>query len=360
MTSFDAHRLREIASDEPGLAGAIDDMLSGQDARLTATLGSEDSLAARELDVISTRHRGDPAMSLHLASALIELLEHAGRAGSREWGFAQVILAESGWSVDLRRHYPQVRGALGAAAQVHDPVLGFRSTALLADLAQCRGDYEVAGRALESASGALASVPGSLRTLATSTWASAHARSLLGRRRFNEAADALATAEGTARECGDVAAVVRAGSIKICAELMDRRFNEARLRGHSLKTWFDGLSRDKLAHWVELEAELVFAQANVEICDRKPKEARAILDRGVALARSIGSIEAIIEAEVSLAAVALMGDDASHASAQFQAAQAATSHDAYGDLREDLQRMKTTKRFAALVAPGRNGNDAAN
>lgn len=354
MTNFDEHRLRDIGANHPTLTCAIEALMSGRQDSLAGAPNDDDTrLALREIHVLATRNQGRPAEALQLARDFVVTLERAGRAHSITWGYAQVMVAECGWSVDLRRHYSEVRGALTVLGDSLDPLLAFRSAVLLADLAQCRGEYDVAMDALAEAGERRMSVPPEQASLANTWWASARSRSLLGRRLFDAAQVTIYDAERFAHECDDAAAVVRAGSMAVRLELMEQRFYEARARATTLAEWFDRRSRASFAHWVDLEAEVVFARANVEIFDRAPDRARKLLDCGIGLARSIGSAEAVIEAEVSLAAVALMGDDSKYAR-QFRAAESATAESIYSDLQEDLKRMTTTKRFAALVKTGKS------
>jgi tetratricopeptide (TPR) repeat protein len=292
----------------------------------------------------------------HLSRARDQAAAFLARAAaeSAAQGPARRTLAERLWNIDLRQSYARVRRLLSPADDPDelDGVERFRRRLLMADYAQCRGEYEIAGVCLRESGSLLDAVGDDERAAAEVEYALANCRSLQGRRLFDQALSSVERGLAAADRTGNTAGRIR---------LLNRRARTQYMMGDRPAGWRTYEEAVRLHErcqrlpvgvvcWEEVRTEVAFTGGELALYDRRPKAAERYLRAGSEAALSIGSHEGYVEAAVMLTASLVMQERAVDAMAQYQATRGLCATEGYADLAGDLDKITQSRRYRALSA----------
>lgn len=293
----------------------------------------------------------------HLVEARAEaekLLERTlAEVGAAAAGPARRTLAERLWNIDLRQNYTQVLELLDPADDPDDlnVVELFRRRVLMADYAQCRGDYGLAGACLRTAGDLVDAVAADAeRAACLVDYELANCRSLQGRHQFDEALSSIGRGLSVARESENTVAEIRL--------LIRRARTHFMLKDHEAgqRTFQEVIERHNACQlqptgvvcWEEVRSEVLFTQGELLLFDRRPAAAERHLRQASDVALRIGSHEGYTEASVILTAAVMMQGRAADAIAQYKAARELCKASCYSDLSGDLDRLAMSRRFEKL------------
>ncbi|MGW0434420.1 hypothetical protein ACWDV4_18010 [Micromonospora sp. NPDC003197] len=352
--NLDSLRALKLAANEPRLRQLTELLLDGQYAEGDAHAATPEfsrSLAGLELRCLALFS----SARLHDAVAAAELLltRTLAEAGPAAAGPARRTLAERLWNVDLRQSYPRVRSLLHPLDDPKDldEVERYRRRIILADFAQCRGEYDLAGSCLREAGQLIGAVSDEAESLACQVdYELANCRSLQGRGLLDEALASIERGLEAARRTRNVAGEIRL-LIRRARTLFMRTDQAAGEHALADAGQLFAATEQRpvgVVCWAEVRSEVMFTRGELALYARRPVSAERYIRSAAEVAQRIGSMEGYVEASVVLTAALLMQDRADDAMRQYHTARRLCADSCYADLTSDLDKLTESKRFITL------------